>query len=362
MKPVYFAFLFIAGLLSGEQSLSAQTPAPSEERLARWLRRFPDADTDKDGRLSPQEAQDYIGAHPELRAVIDARKDTSGPSNTDKASSQVALAARDAVASGAGLRVFVCAHSYMNFTATMLPPITAAAGLEQQDAGRQMLGGSRVIQHWNLPDEKNLAKAALLEGHVDVLLLSPHLQLPDEGIDNFTRLGLEKNPQLRVLVQASWPPHDGKRGRDFKNAQRDAVTAEEVREQRDYQRNGWLKKLEGQVDALNAAIGREVICVVPVSEAVFALRERVAAGQVPGVSKQSDLFKDDHGHPATVLSLLVTYCHFTAIHQRSPVGLPVPALLQGMPQAEELNRLLQQLAWDAVSTYRLSGVKAGGKP
>jgi len=33
--------------------------------------------------------------------------------------------------------------------------------------------------------------------------------LPDEGIDNFTKLGLEENPDLRALVQASWPGSDG---------------------------------------------------------------------------------------------------------------------------------------------------------
>jgi hypothetical protein len=45
------------------------------------------------------------------------------------------------------------------------------------------------------------------------------------------------------------------------------------------------------------------------------------------------------------------------------VGLPVPAALQGVPQSEELNTLLQQLAWDAVTHYPMSGVKAeAGKP
>ena len=52
----------------------------------------------------------------------------------------------------------------MIFTAKMLPPMEQAAGIAHVAAGQQMLGGSRVIQHWNLPDEKNLAKAALREG------------------------------------------------------------------------------------------------------------------------------------------------------------------------------------------------------
>ena len=54
----------------------------------------------------------------------------------------------------------------------------------------------------------------------------------------------------------------------------------------------------------------------------------------------------------------MTYCHFAAITGRSPVGLPVPAELQRNSHGAELNTLLQQLAWDAVTSYPLSSVKA----
>ena len=84
----------------------------------------------------------------------------------------------------------------MIFTGKLLPPMTEAAGIGYRDAGTQMLGGSRTLQHWNVPDEQNLAKKALREGSVDVLLVSPHMLLPDEGIDNFAKLGVEKNPNL----------------------------------------------------------------------------------------------------------------------------------------------------------------------
>ena len=129
-----------------------------------------------------------------------------------------------------GPRVFVCAHSFMIFTGQLLPPITESAGIGYRDAGTQMVGGSRTLQHWNVPDEQNLAKRALREGSVDVLLVSPHMLLPDEGIDNFAKLGVEKNPNLRVLVQASWPARDGNLG-TFKNEMRNTVTVADLREQ-----------------------------------------------------------------------------------------------------------------------------------
>ena len=267
-----------------------------------------------------------------------------------------ALAAA-AASAPAGLRVFVCAHSFMIYTAKLLPPMAEAAGIAHVNAGQQMIGGSRVIQHWNLPDEQNKAKAALREARVDVLTLSPHAILPDEGIDNFTKLGLEKNPRLRVLVQASWPTRDGTTGK-FANENRNAATVESLRRQNEAHRSSWLVKLEAQVRALNATAGHEAVFLVPVSDAVFALRERVAQGTAPGLAKQTDLFRDDLGHPQPPLALLVTYCHFAAIHGRSPVGLPVPALLKDAPQAAELNLLLQQLAWAAVTSHPMSGVRA----
>lgn len=257
----------------------------------------------------------------------------------------------------AGQRVFVCAHSFMIFTAKLLPPMTEAAGLPSAAPGQQIIGGSRVLQHWNLPDDQNRAKAALLAGSVDVLTLSPNSRLPDEGIDNFTKLGLEKNPKLRVLVQASWPANDGVLDRQFRNEERNPSTAASLRAMRAGQRVRWLDTLEAQVRTLNGTIGHEAVFIVPVSDAVCALRTRIAEGTAPGLTKQTDLFRDDLGHAQPTLAELVTYCHFAAIYGRNPAGLPVPAGLRNLPQAGELNRLLQQLAWEAVSNYPMSGVK-----
>lgn len=249
----------------------------------------------------------------------------------------------------------------MIFTAKLLPAMSASAQLPFQCAGEQMLGGSRVMQHWQLPDSKNLAKAALREGRVDVLTLSPHIQLPDEGIDLFTKLGLEKNPNLRVLVQASWPWADSMEmggGGNFKNEQRNAATIESLRQLQTTQHTKWLSALETQVDTLNQAVGREVVHIIPVCDAVYTLRQRILEGKAPGLCHQTDLFSDDGGHPLAPLSALVTYCHFAAITQRTPVGLPVPKELHPTAQAEAMNRLLQEIAWDTVRHYPRSGVSS----
>lgn len=277
---------------------------------------------------------------------------------------QLSMAANEARDSN---RVFVCAHSFMRFTADYLPELAKSAQVSYTAAGLQMIGGSRVIQHWDLPEDKNRAKAALREGNVDVLTLSPNTRLPDEGIDNFAKLGLGKNPKLRVLVQASWPASDGhltpdlKPLPDFKNQQRDSATAESLSAMQDYFRTNWMNKLEAQVKELNQSLGHDAVYIIPVADAVFALRQHILTGTAPGLSKQTDLFSDDLGHPKPILKALVTYCHFAAITGRSPVGLPLPAQLSQQlspqPRSAELVRLVQEIAWNAVSRYPMSGVK-----
>ncbi|HEY2573597.1 MAG TPA: hypothetical protein VGH65_06000 [Verrucomicrobiaceae bacterium] len=343
--------LLISALLFGATSLPAQNAA-MEKRLARGLKLFPDADTNHDGKLSLEEAMAYLELHPDLKSLL--AEVPGQPADSSSTAPAKPLSSDPA----AGPRVFVCAHSFMIYTAKLLPPLAEAAKQAYQSAGQQMIGGSRVIQHWNLPDDKNKAKAALREGNVDVLTLSPHLQLPDEGIDNFTKLGLEKNPKLRVLVQASWPARDGHEEKGFANENRDDATVESLRQMQESYRKSWLQPLEAQVRQLNQSIGHDAVVIVPVSEAILELRVKLAEGKAPGLTKQSALFRDPLGHPQAALAALVTYCHFAAIFGHSPEGLPVPSELKSSPQAEELNHLLQKLAWDAVSHYPMSGVKS----
>ncbi|MCB1212028.1 MAG: hypothetical protein KDK97_22085, partial [Verrucomicrobiales bacterium] len=278
------AIVFLV-LLFSTHLVSAQKADPAKW-LDRALKLFPDSDADKDGKLSLAEALKYVEAHPELEELL-AKK--GGGARVPNAAPPITPATPGLPP---GPRIFVCAHSFMIYTAKFLPPLATAAGIGYQDAGQQMLGGSQVIQHWNVPDEKNRAKAALREGKVDVLTLSPHMLLPDAGIDNFTKLGLEKNPNLRVLVQASWPGRDGSSDPSFTNQSRNEATAESLKQMHDLYHSTWVKALEDQVTKLNASSGHDCVRIVPVGDAVMALRQHVLNGTAPGIKKQADLFRD----------------------------------------------------------------------
>ena len=260
-----------------------------------------------------------------------------------------------------GLRVFTCGHSFHVFVPGILADIAKSAGIKDHKfVGLSAIGGSRVIQHWNVADEKNKAKEALKAGKVDVLTLSP-IHLPDDGIEKFAELAVEHNPRVRVTVQEFWLPfdiYDTTFKKRPKKVDHDAPTGEELRKLHE----AYFKSMDDHVRALNKKLGKEVLFVVPVGQAVIALREKIIAGKAPGLKKQSDLFTDAIGHATPPLQALVAYCHFAVIYRRTPVGLPVPKVLARAADKEKLNRLLQELAWDAVSHHPLSGVKATTKP
>ena len=259
-----------------------------------------------------------------------------------------------------GERVLVTAHSFHIFTAQRLAPLALAAGIEGHKlVAAQMIGGSKVIQHWNLPDEKQKAKPLLAAGEVDVMTMSPHVYLPDEGINHFVELGAKANPKMRFLVQHSWMPWDGWEGTDkvAKNEDRDSRPLDIVR----VANLKWRTNLEAQVKGLNQKLGRDAVFITPVGDAVLKLRELIAAGQAPGLTKQTDLFTDQIGHGKEPILALATYCNFACIYKVSPVGLKVPnANLDKL--SPELDPLLRQIAWDTVSASPNSGVKPAATP
>ena len=246
----------------------------------------------------------------------------------------------------------------------MLLEMATAAGIkDHQVVGMSIIGGSKVIWHWAVPDATNKAKQALMAGNVDVLTLTP-IYLPDDGIEKFSQLGLEHNPNLRVTVQEFWLPFDQYNPHLYdpplvptpKTVDHNAATVEKLREMH----KPYFQEIDALVTSLNQKFGKQALFVVPVGQAVIALREKIIAGQAPGLKSQEDIFTDTLGHPKPPLAALVGYCHFAVIYRRSPVGLPVPsAFSQSEVPAKDqpaLNTLLQNLAWDAVIHHPLSGV------
>ena len=268
-------------------------------------------------------------------------------------------AAAPATPPAPGLRVYTTGHSFHFWVAPILREIADLAGHPGHAiAGVSYRGGSTVQKIW---DEAAGAQTrdALAGGKIDVLTLAP-IWMPDEGIEKFVRLGLEHNPKLRVTVQQYWLPNDEyrpvypletKKAVDHNTADLAALREANRRYEQD---------VEAVVRDLNRKLGRDAVVVVPVGAASIALREKIVAGQAPGLKVQWRLFADSWGHPNTPLRILAAYCHYAVIYRRSPVGLPMPGeFLRNQEYANpKLNLLLQELAWEAVTRNPMTGVSA----
>lgn len=247
-----------------------------------------------------------------------------------------------------GLRVFTCAHSFHGFMPDLLADIATSAGIQNHvQVGKSGIGGSRVIQHWEKPDAENLAKRLLQKGQVDALTLSP-IWLPDAGMEKFGEFAVAHHPRIRIFVLEFWLPNDvydpAYPLKTREKVDHNAATVPALKAQQEL----YCREMREHLDGLNAKLGREVFTLVPVGHAVIALREKIIAGQAPGLTAQEDLFRDNWGHPQMPIKVLQAYCFYACMYGRSPVGLP-PVERWGLDA--ELVGLLQKLAWDAVTQH-----------
>lgn len=236
-----------------------------------------------------------------------------------------------------------------------------AAGLQHELVGLSSIGGSTIAKHWAVPEEKSEVKKVLLAGGADVLTLSP-IWLPDDAIEAFVKLGVEHNPALRVAVQEYWMPNDEYEPvyplQTKKKVDHNATDLAKLRDAT----QRYANDIEAYVRGINQRLGKETVLVVPVGLAAVTLREKIVKGEAPGIKTQAELFRDNWGHALAPLQILSSYCHYAVIYRRSPIGLPVPNALTLLKEVSDddkakLNTLLQQIAWETVSTHPMAGVK-----
>lgn len=290
-----------------------------------------------------------------IRFVAVAMLSCFGSAALGQTGAPAATKVEAAAEAGVGRRVFVCGHSFHTFIAHHLANMARDAGLEKHETlGAQFLGGSSVKQHWDVPADRNKVKTAIESGQVDVLTLAPNWYVPDVAIGQFTELALKHNPEVKVVVQLSWAAFDsdGFKPRVTDNLQRDTKSLADIEHLLDL----FYGILELQTKQINKQHGRDVIKLAPVGTAVVKLRAKVIAGEAPGIKKQSELFTDPIGHATMPVVALCSYVNYAVIYGRSPIGLK-NFINPKDPNSAKLQKLLQEIAWDTVTSYEPSGVK-----
>jgi len=244
------------------------------------------------------------------------------------------------------------------------PAVTFAPPIEK---GQHLYTTGNSFQVFVDGHLKWITEAAGIQGHlrggdplavtkVDVVACNPWFrdhEKPDKTLDDLTDRAVKHNPNVRVLAQVSWLPYDDpvfpSNEKEHAKTDWNARPIDDVRKIH----AAYFKTASDQVQAINKRLGKQVVFIVPTAQAVITLREKVKAGQAPGVKSPDDLFSDSIGHARPPLEQLNAYCHFAVIYRRTPVGL----VLKGVKD-EGMHRLLQELAWDAVVKEPLSGLKA----
>ena len=221
--------------------------------------------------------------------------------------------------------------------------IAKAAGI-----GYQNLGYGVDLDKPLTRDRKVLEdtpRTLMEKGEVDVCLTVDISWAALPALDKWAPAGLAHNPNFRLYQQARFLPE--------KPEERDNSKIAEVQAALDKVR----KTLEVRVDAINKDLGKQVVFIVPVGDAIVKLREMVVDGKFPGVTKQSELFlSGSRGsiHVEKHANLLTAYCNYAAIYQKSPVGLK---LEMKEDITDEQHAILQKLAWETVSQYPHAGLK-----
>jgi hypothetical protein len=276
------------------------------------------------------------------------------------------------------LRVFTAGNSFHYWLPDWLAPIEKAAGINpHEQIGVSYIGGSWVKQHWDANDDSHKARAVVESGKLDVLTLGG-MHTPDDGIDKFAAAALEHNPDIIVTFQEFWLPYDRldwenrnffgdltKSLRTWENATDTTRNPHDTSnfniptaDQIDKLHQPYFDGIDKYISGENGKFKKRVIRMVPVGQAVNALRRKVIAGEVPAISKQSDLFIDALGHPGDAIRALSGYCHFIVIYHKNPKGLPLadfPFLKKDSRFDQPCNLMLEDLAWDAVIHHPLSG-------
>jgi len=220
----------------------------------------------------------------------------------------------DAVAISAG----ISGHKNLGSGADLDKPLTL-------NSGRKVL--------------EDTPRTLMKKGEVDVWLTTAHNWASEPALEKMAPVGLAHNPNFRLYQQARFLTE--------KPEERDNSKIADVQAALDKQR----KRLEVRVDAINKEIGKPVVFIVPVGDAIVKLREMVVDGKFPGLTKQSELFMaGSRGsiHAEKHANLLTAYCNYAAIYQKSPVGLK---LEMKEDITDEQHAILQKLAWETVSKY-----------
>lgn len=271
---------------------------------------------------------------------IVTRAEAGLPQRPEQAGKESAAAA----ATPAGLNVLLVGHSLVQPAIAPLARIASAAGIRAHAVTAHISGSTSPRAHWEMPAPQQQVRPSLESGRFDAVVIGAYYGDRAADWENYVALGRAHRPGLRVFVQDAWPDigHGDGPAPDLPDYARQVAN---------------INATSGANAATVNAHHPGALSIVPVGNAMLLLRAWMEAGMAPGLSRvRGDLYRDNI-HPTPVVGVLEGYVYYACLYRACPIGLPNAFAAQGVP--DELNAVLQRVAWLAVTQHPLSGVGDG---
>lgn len=361
----------------------------SEAQLSKWLKRFPQADTNNDGTLTVAEAQAFrrkfnpsgrnAGGAPRTFNVDpgwdrdrfpDHAVCYKAPEEIAEIYSQLARG-RSAVTrydkpTDGSLRIVGTGHSFMAPGYRTFPTIAQAAGLEQPPllthTGGGVTGSARykweqengIFQFDGNPTPKLLASIA--NAKWDAMMWGPYFNDRAAYYSCWIDFCLQYNPDMKFYVSDAWPQLDQL---DETPTSEDELT-HDLMVKLGQAKFATYSKILGE---LNDAYNNRVF-VMPTCEAMVLAVKYFNEGKLPGIDgihkvvgkKERSLWRDRLGHLGPGLDSLEGYVFYATIYGRSPEKIDDPIFRETSFPGPELDKQFRKIAWQAVLNNPLSGV------
>lgn len=367
-----------------------------DRQLQTLLKRFPKADTNKDGRLTIQEARAFqrnrrkssqkqgaptqFAVNPgwKLDRFPDDAVCYKTPEEIKRVYAKVMGQPSKAVTSyerpkDGSLRIVGTGHSFMAPGYKTFPRIVRAAGLQQPPllthTGGGMTGSTRykweqengIFQFEGKPKPKLLASIA--NAKWEAMMWGPYFNDEPEYYSCWIEFCLKYNPEMKFFLSDAWP----QLSQLSEAPKSESELSLEVVKKMGAEKNTIFAD---NVRKLNSDFPNKVF-VMPTSDAmVLAVREYLN-GNLPGIEgihravggKQRSLWNDQLGHLGPGLESLEGYVFYSTIYGKSPELIDVNVFNSSDSSfpSTALDKVFRRIAWEAVCNHPLSGVKDKNK-
>jgi hypothetical protein len=390
---ITLSILFLFLLLARDGFAQAQ---PTERQLAQWLKRFPAADANGDGRLTVDEATAFQKRLQASREPTGRRR-AGAPSQFEvdpgwqaerfpdhavcyRSPQEIAAIYADLLdGSGApvtsypkpadgSLRIVGTGHSFMAPGFRTFPLIADAAGLHQPPlfthTGGGMTGSARykweqengIFGFDGKPTPKLLASIA--NAQWDAMMWGPYFQDRPAYYACWIEFCLKTNPQMKFYLADAWPQLD----QLDEIPSTEAALTDELLIRLGREKNAGTAELVGK---LNEKYPGKVF-VLPTNDAMVLAAQYYHRGELPGVEgihtfvggKERSLWRDRLGHLGPGFGNLEGYVFYATMYGRSPELIQDDIRFPGTADypSRELDRVFRKIAWQAVANHPLSGV------